>query len=100
MSLFSGFSEDKLQQLITELRADGFETYLTSVGGSGVGLLSPHVSDGHGSVNAYVLPVTPPETSDLEDNTEPPSSLRTIFENAAPKEFASWAEQRGRWLYV
>ncbi|OCB84761.1 cystathionine beta-lyase [Sanghuangporus baumii] len=93
-----GFSEDQLKQLINELRADGFEPYLTSVGGSGVGVLSPHAASDEPHVTAYALPVTPPETPGVREDVAQASSLRSVFENAASNDFATWAEQRGRWL--
>ena len=100
----SGFSDEKLKQLMGELRLDGFEPYLTSVGGSGVGILSPHaVPDGPQHFAAYSVPVTPPETpgsAAVESEEIPPSSLRVGFENTATIDFTKWADQRGRWLYV
>ena len=92
---------------MSELRADGFEPYLTSVGGSGVGVLSPHAASEEPAISAYTLPVTPPETPGVGEGEDEgvvqqhqPSSLRSVFENAATNDFAAWAEQRGRWLYV
>lgn len=88
---------------MAELRADGFEPYLTSVGGSGAGVLSPYAnSDGP---SAYEGPVTPPETLDASDESVQymslsTASLRAAFENITPAEFGRWAEERGRWLYV
>ncbi|EJD06757.1 cystathionine beta-lyase [Fomitiporia mediterranea MF3/22] len=99
-----GFSDDKLRQLMSELRTDGFEPYLTSVGGSGVGVLSPHGLSEDARVSAYDAPVTPPETPDATgvnvSAAAQPTSLRSVFENAAPIDLADWAENRGRWLYV
>lgn len=98
-----GFSEDSLKQLMSELSADGFEAYLTSVGGSGLGVLSPHPVSDEQAVSAYEAPVTPPDspgsTVEVEGAVQS-SSLRSLFENAASTDFGSWAEQRGRWLYV
>lgn len=85
-----------------DLRADGFDSYLTSVGGSGLGVLSPY-GNGDG-----LAPATPPDTPaeapadgapDAQaNNTRQP--LRATFENKAYMELSSWADAQGRWLYV
>ena len=96
-----GYSEERLKQLMTELRADGFEPYLTSVGGSGVGVLSPYSSSDGPS--AYDGLATPPETPDASDESVQglaSAPLRAAFENTTSVDFGKWAEGRGRWLYV
>lgn len=103
--LLTDFSEEKLHQLMAELRSDGFEPYLTSVGGSGVGVLSPYPSTAKPS--PYGAPVTSPETpsngaeSDegwlASDGAVP---LRGAFADKPTVEFGSWATELGRWLYV
>ena len=80
----------------------GFVAYVTSVGGSGVGVLSPYVHE-----TQIPPPVTPPETPtpdgssdgsyDSNDYGEP---LRDAFESKTREGLAEWASQRGRWLYV
>lgn len=87
--------------MIDELRNDGFEPYLTSVGGSGVGVLSPHGGPNGQEPSAYEAPATPPETPNANESSGlQSSSLRSVFENATASSFASWAEGKGRWLYV
>jgi hypothetical protein len=98
----SGFPEDKLQQVINDLRNDGFEAYLTSVGGSGVGVLSPY------RARPTERPVTPPETpaeSDggersIESDSDSVDPLRAAFETHLTSDLSHWAEEQGRWLYV
>ncbi|EPQ52753.1 cystathionine beta-l [Gloeophyllum trabeum ATCC 11539] len=85
--------EELLQQLISDLLSDNFQPYLTSVGGSGLGILSPYGQD---------APFTPPETpNDANDEAylsrEP---LRATFQEKSVLELPEWAESRGRWLYV
>lgn len=87
---------------MNDLRNDGFEPYLTSVGGSGVGILSPHPT------KAVPRPVTPPETPEESEEDEKligsdPGSgepLRATFETTLTTDLSHWAEGRGRWLYV
>jgi hypothetical protein len=100
------FKEDTLRALIDDLVEDGFQPYHTSVGGSGLGILSPYAE------HRSSLPrrsrasgqVTPPETpaaefsqAILEENMEP---LRPSFENKSVAELSEWAAGLGRWLYV
>lgn len=97
------FSEDKLKQLMADLLRDGFEPYLTSVGGSGIGILSPYgVSP---KPSAYGTLATPPETPNIsgELTKDAPlyfTQLQHTFDAASAAEFTDWAEQTGRWLYV
>ena len=96
------FPEEKLHQLMSELRTDGFEPYLTSVGGSGVGVLSPYTSSANPS--AYDTLVTPPETpnvcAEAEEGSLATAPLRAAFVDKPTVEFGSWATDLGRWLYV
>lgn len=93
------FPEASLDTLQSVLIKAGFEPYITSVGGSGLGILLP-------SVDEDLLPTfTPPETpspdgsSDgLDDTTAEP--LREAFENKAREDLVEWATHRGSWLYV
>jgi hypothetical protein len=97
------FHENALGDLIADLIQDNFEPYHTSVGGSGLGILSPYGE--HYTTRsrppATVGPVTPPETPDAfakdEDALE---SLRADFKTKDLSDLAKWAEARGRWLYV
>jgi hypothetical protein len=80
--------ESVLRALIEALTSSGFQPYLTSVGGSGLGVLSPY-----DPANYAVASSTP-------ENSDQPPSLREAFEGKRIEELAGWAEQRGRWLYV
>lgn len=94
--------EDKLHDLMNDLRNDGFEPYLTSVGGSGVGILSPY------RAQVRPKPATPPETPNESEEDEKligvqPGSgepLRSTFESKLSSDLSHWAEGQGRWLYV
>jgi len=110
------FKETTLQNLTTDLLREGFEPYLTSVGGSGLGILSPYGRQHHRRDHTppAVIPgqVTPPEMPDVpaqdiaseEIHDVYPDlvshSLRSSFETRNDSELASWAEGRGRWLFV
>lgn len=96
-----------LESLMTELTELSYEPYLTSVGGSGLGVLSPY--DHH---RTAPLPrrgeapgqVTPPQTptprDDLGISHEEPATLRPAFEIGSTTNLKEWAENLGRWLYV
>lgn len=97
--LFTDFSANQLQSLISELATNDFDAYLAAVGGSGLGILSPY---NHGTLSAmnpgaYTGPITPPETPEegLEGKT-----LREQFTAVGTEKFAQWADGRGRWLFV
>src|ERR1700677_469680 len=77
-----------LGALAEELSSSGFRPYLTSVGGSGLGILSPYDPANHG-----LDPSTPKPLSQQP-------SLREALEAQGIEELTGWAEQRGRWLYV
>ncbi|EIN03696.1 cystathionine beta-lyase [Punctularia strigosozonata HHB-11173 SS5] len=88
--------EDNLRDLLESLSADGFRPYITSVGGSGLGVLSPYHQRRHS-------PVTPPESPpDHEDGQIAlrDTLLRSAFETKSVGELAAWADACGRWLYV
>ncbi|KAI0279267.1 Cys/Met metabolism PLP-dependent enzyme-domain-containing protein [Russula aff. rugulosa BPL654] len=80
--------ESILRALIEALTSSGFRPYLTSVGGSGLGVLSPY------DPANYAVASSNPE------NPDHPPSLRDAFEGKRIEELAEWAEVRGRWLYV
>jgi hypothetical protein len=80
--------ESILRALIETLTSSGFRPYLTSVGGSGLGVLSPY------DPANYAVASSNPE------NPDHPPSLRDAFEGKRIEELAEWAELRGRWLYV
>jgi hypothetical protein len=81
--------------LIAELVREDFEPYYTSVGGGGLGILSPygHNMGSPGPQNALTHPLK--EGDDIA-----PESLRTTLESQDLSELAAWAEALGRWLYV
>lgn len=96
--------QDNLDRLISSLEEGGYGTYLTSVGGSGLGILSPYNRDPESHLEDG--PVTPPETpapgrsSGTEDGVGLYNSHRAVFERKSPTELVEWMESRGRWLYV
>ncbi|KAG5645542.1 putative secondary metabolism biosynthetic enzyme [Asterophora parasitica] len=113
------FKAQELQNLIDQLIREGFDPYLTSVGGSGLGILSPygyHRNRGSATAprRAAQVPgqMTPPETPNLNDYAAAPlyagqgdeaedlEPLRPSFEMNSISELPSWAESLGRWLYV
>lgn len=103
-STYSGtdFKETALQDLVAALTDDHFDPYLTSVGGSGLGILSPY---GQRPLLAP-SPVTPPGTPDGRGKPvtlaagAPPEPLRSPFETTDMGELAGWADGLGRWLFV
>ena len=78
-----------LGALAKELISSGFRPYLTSVGGSGLGILSPYDPANYGLDS----PSTPGSLCQQP-------SLREALEAQGIEELTGWAEQRGRWLYV
>jgi hypothetical protein len=90
------FATSALHALVGDLAVDGFTAYTTSVGGSGLGVLSPW--------NVPKALATPPESPNGEG--EPSigwggeGSLRAPFETTPVAELAQWADERGRWLFV
>ncbi|KDQ53198.1 hypothetical protein JAAARDRAFT_197679 [Jaapia argillacea MUCL 33604] len=101
------FQEDNLRDLVEALLQDDFQPYMTSVGGSGLGILSPYALP----PRRPLAPATPPETPNqqqepgfagLEDNTSAASSepLRSQFEEKSTSELSDWVESHGPWLYV
>ncbi|KAJ6466612.1 cystathionine beta-lyase [Mycena vitilis] len=97
------FQEAALDKLITELEHEKFVPYLTSVGGSGLGILTPYTPPNLGESHPVVAPgqVTPPETPGLRPAAEAGDGLlRLAFEKQDVPDLAQWAEGLGRWLYV
>jgi hypothetical protein len=96
------FEESTLQNLVADLLRESFDTYLTSVGGSGLGILSPY-GQHRKPVNHYSLEgrgqVTPPGTPTCKDNRDS-IPLRTLFETRAISELTTWADGLGRWGFV
>ena len=102
MALLAEFSEEKLQALIKSLETAGFQPYVTSVGGSGLGILSPYddiVVDEDGDTS----PLSPPMTPDPNNEGAAAAlrrSMRRRFEAVSTTELSQWASSRGKWLYV
>ena len=94
---FVGYPATQLDALSKELSAANFDPYLTAVGGSGLGILSPYNHGGTNNAPALLTPLTPPETP-AEGPVKTP--LRDEFANVKTEELSKWAEQRGRWLFV
>ncbi|KAF9077457.1 hypothetical protein BDP27DRAFT_1356931, partial [Rhodocollybia butyracea] len=95
------FSEASMKNLLVELSQCRFDPYLTSVGGSGLGVLSPYAE--HRSLGAGVSrgQVTPPETPDEAEDVPPNyDSIRASFETKSTSELPGWAHDLGKWLYV
>jgi hypothetical protein len=78
-----------LGALAEELISSGFRPYLTSVGGSGLGILSPYDP-------ANYTPGSPSTPGTLGQQP----LLRETLEAQGIEELTEWAEKRGRWLYV
>ena len=78
---------------MSALEDASFTTYTTSVGGSGLGVLSPY----HEHETALA---TPPETPREQTPPTEPASLKERFRSIDVNELSRWAEDRGRWLYV
>jgi hypothetical protein len=81
-------NESVLHALTEALTSSGFWPYLTSVGGSGLGILSPYD------------PANYAVASPKGENSDHHPSLREAFDAQGIDELTAWAEQRGRWLYV
>ncbi|KAF9466537.1 cystathionine beta-lyase [Collybia nuda] len=107
------FKAQDLDDLISELIRQDFQPYLTSVGGSGLGILSPYrhhrIRRSATRPTAQALgQVTPPETPiprdglgvETKDEDETLEPLRTSFETESILELSNWADSLGRWLYV
>jgi len=80
--------ESVLHALTEGLTSSGFRPYLTSVGGSGLGVLSPYD------------PANYAVSSSKSENPDQQPSLREAFEAKGIEQLSAWAKQRGRWLYV
>nr|VWO95875.1 Mannose-6-phosphate isomerase (EC (Phosphohexomutase) (Phosphomannose isomerase) (PMI) [Ganoderma boninense] len=97
------FQDEKLQALISALFTDGYQPYITAVGGSGLGILSPY-DDIVADPDADSPPLSPPATPDpnREDSLDvtPQPSIRNGFETITTLELPQWASDRGKWLYV
>lgn len=84
ISLTVAFSEQSLDALIADLTESGFHPYLTSVGGSGLGLHRPQpakdVAAEGGDETFHV-------------------SLRMAFRGIPKEQLDSWATAQGKWVF-
>ncbi|PSR88981.1 hypothetical protein PHLCEN_2v4943 [Hermanssonia centrifuga] len=97
------FPTAKLRALNEDLRSEDFEPYLTSVGGSGLGILSPynHESHAHAQPDLYKGPISPPPTpAEFSEAGSSAKRVREQFTDATIDELSQWAETQGRWLFV
>ena len=102
-SFILDFDGSALQELISVLESANFKSYLTSVGGSGLGILSPYQA--HRQVLQPVigrdnLGVPESAVDDVEETLVANDSFKDDFKKIDHTEFSQWAEGRGRWLYV
>src|SRR5271168_1128679 len=97
----SGFERSTLEKLIANLTTAGFQPYLTSVGGSGLGILSPYTP--HQKSAQDSPPMTPEENpedkGDPKGDTSPVTPMLATFESKPVAELGEWAEARGKWLF-
>lgn len=106
MLIILDFDNDVLQQLLQALVAEKFDPYLTSVGGSGLGILSPYPQHRNKRRESFSadreMPgqVTPPETPAHKVDLSHDAPLRPAFEMKSTQKLSSWADNLGRWLYV
>ena len=97
----SDFPASSLDALNAELRAANFEPYVTAVGGSGLGVLSPYDhSQGVERPVPFRGPITPPETPSELSNDVDTRSLREQFSTISEAQLGEWADGQGRWLFV
>jgi cystathionine beta-lyase/mevalonate kinase len=103
------FEVSNLEHLMLGLSESQFKPYLTSVGGSGLGILSTHEGRRWVHKDAEAGTMTPSDTSDesvveqentKDDKDVPPASLTSAFVTQTVYGLAEWAEMRGRWLFV
>jgi len=110
------FEPANLQDLVDDLIREKFEPYITSVGGSGLGILSPYLEQRNrdavpSSSRTYedvtFEQVTPPETPVPESqehlslsSSGGENTFRVPFETIPIDGLAEWANGQGQWLYV
>ncbi len=113
------FRPQDLQNLVDDLTRMDYEPYITSVGGSGLGILSPYPEHRNLDVVPSVTrthepsgQVTPPETplpesqvqlehfAATQDIEGAEATLRAPFETISLGGLPGWASGLGRWLYV
>ncbi|KAG8965663.1 cystathionine beta-lyase [Tulasnella sp. 419] len=70
------FDDEKVKQLVQRLEKEGYSAYLTSVGGSGLGVLSPY------------------------NDEEAADGAAEEFVKVDAADLGRWAGERGKWLYT
>ena len=104
-------NEETLKDLISVLSQKGFEPYLTSVGGSGLGILSPYAHHRVQPPAVRHVPgllgqVTPPDTPLVQEEEGDEKAvnelhpLRPSFVASVKEDLTEWSSSLGRWLYV
>ncbi|TFK72972.1 cystathionine beta-lyase [Pluteus cervinus] len=102
------FAESNLRDLTNDLIQLGFQPYLTSVGGSGLGILpfppKSASSRSHAPTTDDALDeVTPPKTPTPERElplSGNPDLVRATFGSSPASGLAAWVTGLGDWLYV
>ena len=87
------------------LEGEGFQSYLTAVGGSGLGVLPPHRRHPNqttaNAADARIIgPITPPDTPAANSDIENVSAKALKADFAAVEKLAEWAEGKGKRLFV
>ncbi|KAL0574237.1 cystathionine beta-lyase [Marasmius crinis-equi] len=77
------FKADAMKDLLAELSASNYDPYTTSVGGSGLGILSPYKEH---------------RNKQTKDGVE--DTIQGAFKTKETTELTPWANDLGRWLYV
>lgn len=80
------FDDNKLADLVNDLQNDGFRPYLTSVGGSGLGIMHTKAEAVDGQASESGEPVHVP--------------LQKIFQDVDAEALEKWAEHTGEWLFT
>jgi len=90
------FQHDTLERLIATLIAENFQPYVTAVGGSGLGILSPYRHSDPGDASAASIEKG---LSSADDDVDRTISI-SDFSSVGPDSLPQWTDDLGRWLYV
>ncbi|KIJ66660.1 hypothetical protein HYDPIDRAFT_127875 [Hydnomerulius pinastri MD-312] len=106
------FPSSSLTSLVTSLESkrftsENFKTYLTEVGGPGLGILSPSSTSSRRRTGLDEELATPPETPapEVEDEVQVQlgggkETLERTFAGKSKGELKEWVEALGGWVYV
>jgi len=104
------FKGEQLVLVMEDLIREGFQPYFTSVGGSGLGILSQYPEHRIRESHTRHAPedlgqMTPPDTPMPRSDSPVSSSsqlepLRSSFASTELTKIPEWATDLGRWLYV